>query len=1095
MGQVARNALKGYTFQHYIFTLFLAKMDVERKITRIESETIIKGNFDDLYIEADENYRIQVKNYPGITLADINISNGSVRIKGNSNEYNQEENNIVIINTDKIDTDSEFMGIPVRNVNGIIIIPLKQSGVQNLLDEMFSTEAREVQIIQFAFSMITSSNFVVNVEELPKLIRMSMDLSDSTILIREPIGNVERGILWIYGKPGVGKSHFASELIRQYKEAIVYRFWTGSQDEHLMRRLQYDTFLKDIAVEIFNSPRSFTKEELVEEIIRQDKILIVDGLDHVENYNPRELKHYMDFFDYLKGARVIILSRPLSMKVNWKAVELGNWRYEETELYLAMAYNIMEYQVVKKIYEVANGYPIITFFLAEHYKIYEEFNITLQIENLKEYYSILLEGVNLKSLLSIFATNNSFFTESEISSILKDSYVIEAIKEFIEAYPYLFKRILNRISLIHDSFNTYLRHEIKNFPDIKNKVNQFVQNSLLEGKVNFMARLTSFEFSEEFYKEILLIYSQFDKLSVILESTLDYNSLTSFYNQLQKLLEQREGVLDIYHYYSFALIYQMVNRNDLIGYDGLVYQLLIYMNNNLNIEEEVFSSGFLWNIYITLRLQNESTYKKYLSDNRYDSNQIYELYETVNNEQNYFEIRKDKTNYKLTLEKLKDNSIYEFDKQDILIRHMIRVWTNQDQGDIFFEILDKYINNEKSSAVKKLIKIIGEYGIDGRWATRILSSTKYQLSEIGGLGEYNLFYNKKLIDVINERAPNGSFEVAEYVKSFIRLANYEGRYIDIYSVNRLWIMYYNRKDYSVYTLDRALRVFEKLGFVEEIKSIDVISKVMDQSEKGIRNLLSNYINGKNESFIYKLEEMGMFDDNKFSLDIFTLMPEKINYLDIKHINQKMYELLSYYSYGKTIEYSDIVNPLQSKYSGIIIDRIDYYGYKIFGIDKDEEIEKILTERGIEIIKDIKKEKEKYIPFDYGCIHESDKDYITESGIGYLEVSRYSDGWHSCLPFIDIYSFYNLDEIKENYLKIIHNSMFARVSDSEYIGNWNLLIGHIPEFLEKYNMDINWNKMYEVYKCFLRVSLIYDLDEEKILKEKLPELRPPHVKIN
>ena len=250
-----------------------------------------------------------------------------------------------------------------------------------------------------------------------------------------------------------------------------------------------------------------------------------------------------------------------------------------------------------------------------------------------------------------------------------------------------------------------------------------------------------------------------------------------------------------------------------------------------------------------------------------------------------------------------------------------------------------------------------------------------------------------------------------------------------------------------------------------------------------------------ESFIYKLEEMGMFDDNKFSLDIFTLMPEKINYLDIKHINQKMYELLSYYSYGKTIEYSDIVNPLQSKYSGIIIDRIDYYGYKIFGIDKDEEIEKILTERGIEIIKDIKKEKEKYIPFDYGCIHESDKDYITESGIGYLEVSRYSDGWHSCLPFIDIYSFYNLDEIKENYLKIIHNSMFARVSDSEYIGNWNLLIGHIPEFLEKYNMDINWNKMYEVYKCFLRVSLIYDLDEEKILKEKLPELRPPHVKIN
>lgn len=54
MGKVARNALKGYTFQHYIFTLFLAKMDSDRAIKKIESEAITDGNFDDLYIEANE---------------------------------------------------------------------------------------------------------------------------------------------------------------------------------------------------------------------------------------------------------------------------------------------------------------------------------------------------------------------------------------------------------------------------------------------------------------------------------------------------------------------------------------------------------------------------------------------------------------------------------------------------------------------------------------------------------------------------------------------------------------------------------------------------------------------------------------------------------------------------------------------------------------------------------------------------------------------------------------------------------------------------------------------------------------------------------
>lgn len=58
MGQVARNSLEDYTFQHYTFTLFVAKTDVERNIEKIELEVIISGNFDDLYIEANENYRI-----------------------------------------------------------------------------------------------------------------------------------------------------------------------------------------------------------------------------------------------------------------------------------------------------------------------------------------------------------------------------------------------------------------------------------------------------------------------------------------------------------------------------------------------------------------------------------------------------------------------------------------------------------------------------------------------------------------------------------------------------------------------------------------------------------------------------------------------------------------------------------------------------------------------------------------------------------------------------------------------------------------------------------------------------------------------------
>ncbi|TCK98534.1 hypothetical protein EDC19_0963 [Natranaerovirga hydrolytica] len=1080
MGQVARNALKGYTFQHYIFTLFVAKMDVERKIKKIESEMIISGNFDDLYIEANENYRIQVKNYPSTTLDDIVITRGSVRIKGNSNDYNQDENNIVVINTDQIDTDSEFMGFPARKVNGIVIIPLTPNDVQELLDDMFSTESREIQIIQFAFSLITSSNFVINEEELPKVIRMSLDLSEKTVLIRKPLDNVEMGILWIYGKPGVGKSHYVEELIQKHNDAIAYRFWTGPQDERLMKRLQFDAFLDDVALEIFNSPRSYTIEELIQEIIRQEKILIIDGLDHVENYNPKELQLYIDFINSLEDARLVVLSRPLLAKVSWKPMELINWSFDETALYLAMAYNICAYRVVKEIYEVTDGYPIITYFIAEHYIMHKEINIAIEIENLNQYYGVLLEKANPKSLLSIFATNNSFFTESELRTILEESFVVDAIMSFIEVHPYLFKRKLNRVSLIHDSFNTYLRYQLESYPELEDRVNQFVQSSLLSGEVNFMSRLSSFELSKDFYNELLWMYSEVDNFSALLERTLDYNSITSFYNQLQKLLEQREGVLDIYHYYAFSLAYQMANRNDLIGYDGLVYQILVYMNEHVTIEEEIFSTGVLWNTFILLKLKDEASYKRYLADRMYDPNQINELYETFNDEQCYFEKRENKPNYKETLERLQDNDISDFHKQDILIRHMVKVWINQDQEDIYYKILDGYLNNDESIVIYQLSKIVEMQGIESRWSTRILSSVKYQLNELGELGEKNFFYGKSLDDIVREGAPNGSFETVEYAQSFIRLANHKKRQVDIYSVNRVWTMYYNRKDYSVYTLDSALRVFEKFGFLKELKSIDILRKVMNQSEKGIRHLLGSYIAMKDDSLIQKLDQIGAFNDRDFPVDIFDLIPEKINCLDVKYIDQRIYEMLSYHSYGKTIEYRDILNPLRSKYCSRVLDAIDYYGYKIFGMIDDNEIEEMIIEKGIDILKQVNEERD-YIPFEHGCIHEADIKYIHDNQIGYLEVSKYSDVWHSCLPFVDIYSLYNLEEIRMSHLKIIHNTMFARVSNIEYIGNWNLLIGNIPRFLEQYEIDIDWNKMYEVMKWFLRESLICDVDDKEQLE--------------
>ena len=51
MGKIARNSLKGYTYQQSVFVLFLSIMDTERNISKIEVETLDTKNFDDMYFE------------------------------------------------------------------------------------------------------------------------------------------------------------------------------------------------------------------------------------------------------------------------------------------------------------------------------------------------------------------------------------------------------------------------------------------------------------------------------------------------------------------------------------------------------------------------------------------------------------------------------------------------------------------------------------------------------------------------------------------------------------------------------------------------------------------------------------------------------------------------------------------------------------------------------------------------------------------------------------------------------------------------------------------------------------------------------------
>ena len=55
--------MKGYTYQQHVFAMFLALMDTERQISKIEVESLDTKNFDDMYMETvgenKSSYRIR----------------------------------------------------------------------------------------------------------------------------------------------------------------------------------------------------------------------------------------------------------------------------------------------------------------------------------------------------------------------------------------------------------------------------------------------------------------------------------------------------------------------------------------------------------------------------------------------------------------------------------------------------------------------------------------------------------------------------------------------------------------------------------------------------------------------------------------------------------------------------------------------------------------------------------------------------------------------------------------------------------------------------------------------------------------------------
>lgn len=407
---------------------------------------------------------------------------------------------------------------------------------------------------------------------------------------------------------------------------------------------------------------------------------------------------------------------------------------------------------------------------------------------------------------------------------------------------------------------------------------------------------------------------------------------------------------------------------------------------------------------------------------------------------------------------------------DYISDNLARGWI--DKLDPFYNIMSEYISTKNIDTSSEAIYSLFEDEIyDEREAKRIIWMANYRLKELGVLPESNEYRDYSLSDFIIRYSNETSFELSTYVLSYIRLANHEGREIDITSINMYFNMHYAHKDYSIFNIDKALLVFEEKGCIDEDDSVDVLAKTLNQMERGVRELYTNYLNEKADSIINKVfSNRKRYHVNHILLN--QLYPHKIELLPKDYVDNYIYRTLYRSLKTKTISYSSISNLLKTRYKDSILEMVQHYVLTIYDIYPKDPIVKHLDELGITYsFGNYADTDEKYEPLRYGAIHESDFNYIKEKEIGYLETSLLTGVQYDCFPYVELFDLYDKEKIKKDYLTIIHNLLFSKIKSLGSIGYWYLIVGNIPVFLNRYEIDVNWEKLYDIFEFYLRISLI------------------------
>lgn len=225
----SRNAFIGYTYQEQITFLFLALMDAERKIDRLEIEADVENNFDDVKISKEDNFiYCQIKDYDEVELIDLKISKNQVSIKGKKHKLANNSPNVLFFKKIAINSNDNILGVPALKINNVYIISLSRIEADGIINNLYkNNEIRKIILSNFFFDSLDNRILAIKREDLPIIKVFETKLLEETIDVGKRHLEISN-ILHIEGKPGVGKSHYVNTLSSIHNNSFVYRLWISN---------------------------------------------------------------------------------------------------------------------------------------------------------------------------------------------------------------------------------------------------------------------------------------------------------------------------------------------------------------------------------------------------------------------------------------------------------------------------------------------------------------------------------------------------------------------------------------------------------------------------------------------------------------------------------------------------------------------------------------------------------------------------------------------------------------------------------------------------------------------------------------------------